>query len=350
MKQAQSRACFIFWQHVIIQQYMKTIKYKFLTYEELIISIDRLSRFKLPEDSYYRVFSSIILKCVIAPKYSKTDIEKLKAKELSEIVKLIWNSSVENIYGKEKKSKKINLLKYLAEFSFKNIDSKTQILIDTDLHITQLIKDIDYNSAPINLKFLYKNLEETEKKQILFNSINSGLMFPIRKLIIVEGITEEILLPVFAKKLKHDFCKEGIYILGAGGKSKSPSLYLKLKEKVKVPITLLFDNDAAEICEILKDNLDNKDKIVIISKGEFEDILSPNLIKRALNNEYEPATPVIIEDLRIHKKMCENLEEFYKTRHLGEFKKSKLSKIIAENIKYDTDITEEIKNIISNVI
>ena len=48
--------------------------------------------------------------------------------------------------------------------------------------------------------------------------------------------------------------------------------------------------------------------------------------------------------------MCENIEEFYKSRHLGEFKKSKLSKIIAENIKYETDITEEIKNIIFSVI
>ena len=175
-------------------------------------------------------------------------------------------------------------------------------------------------------------------------------MFPVKKLIIVEGITEEILLPVFAKKLKHNFNNEGIYILGAGGKSKSPALYIKMKDKVKIPIVLLFDNDAAEICELLKDNLDAKDKIIIISKGEFEDILSINLIKRSLNNEYEPATPALIDDLRIHEKMCENIEEFYKSRHLGEFKKSKLSKIIAENIKYETDITEEIKNIIFSVI
>ena len=175
-------------------------------------------------------------------------------------------------------------------------------------------------------------------------------MFPIKKLIIVEGITEEILLPVFAEKLKHNFQNEGIYILGAGGKSKSPSLYMKLKDKVKIPIILLFDNDAKEICDILKNNLHDKDKIIIISNGEFEDILSLNLLKRALNNEYEPATPVVIDDLRIYNKMCENIEEFYKSRHLGEFKKAKLSKIIAENIKYETDITEEIKNIIFSII
>ena len=177
-----------------------------------------------------------------------------------------------------------------------------------------------------------------------------NLKFPISKLIIVEGITEEILLPIFAKKLKHDFDNEGIYILGAGGKSKSPALYVKLKEKVKIPIVLLFDNDAIEICNILNKNLTKKDKIIIISQGEFEDILSLNLIKRSLNSEYEPVSKLLIDDLRIENKMCNNIELFYRTRHLGEFKKSKFSKIIAENIKYETDITEEIKNIIFSII
>ena len=48
--------------------------------------------------------------------------------------------------------------------------------------------------------------------------------------------------------------------------------------------------------------------------------------------------------------MCENLEYIYRTRHLGEFKKSAFAKIIAQNIKYDTDITDEIKNIINEII
>ena len=48
--------------------------------------------------------------------------------------------------------------------------------------------------------------------------------------------------------------------------------------------------------------------------------------------------------------MCENIELFYKSRHLGEYKKSKVAKILAENIKYDTDISDEIKNIIKMII
>ena len=150
--------------------------------------------------------------------------------------------------------------------------------------------------------------------------------------------------------MKSDFNKEGIFILGAGGKSKSPTLYTKVKDKIKIPIIFLFDSDAKEICTFLQDNIEKKDKIILIESGEFEDIISLNLLKRALNDEYKPATPIIKEELHIYKKMCENIENFYRTRHLGEFKKSKLSKIIAKNIKYNTDITNEIREIILSIV
>ena len=325
-------------------------KFKLLTKEELIISLDRLTRFKLPDESFFRVFSSIITKCLISPKLSKNEIENLSADELSTIVELIWNKSVENIFGKENREKKINLLKYLALKSYKNFEEKTKRLINTRLFITKLLETTSTDILPPNMKFLKKctNCQtESEIKNIIKKN---KLFFPVRKLIIVEGITEEILLPVFAKKLGCSFEENGIFILGAGGKSKSPSLYMKLKEKLKIPVVLLFDNDAQEISNILSKNLLNKDKIIVIEKGEFEDILSLNLIKRSLNKEYLPATKLTIDELRIFPKMCDNIENFYRTRHLGEYKKSKVSKIIANNIYYKSDISEEIKDIIFSII
>ena len=67
---------------------------------------------------------------------------------------------------------------------------------------------------------------------------------------------------------------------------------MKMKDKLRIPVTILFDSDGKEISEILKCHLEEKDKTVLIKKGEFEDILSLNLIKRSLNKEYEPVTPV----------------------------------------------------------
>jgi hypothetical protein len=48
--------------------------------------------------------------------------------------------------------------------------------------------------------------------------------------------------------------------------------------------------------------------------------------------------------------MCENIQLFYRTRHLGEYKKSKVSKIIAKNIKYKTDITQEVRDILRQIL
>lgn len=323
------------------------IKFKYLTLDELAISLDRLSRFKLPEESYFRVFSSIIQKCLIVPKYSKKDIEDLSPELLSSIVKKIWNKSVENLFGRNKNVKNFNVLKFLASETFYINDNRTKTLINTDLRISEILNTYNYSDAPINIKFLIKAQEAKSKDEIYILSKKYKLQFPVQKLIIVEGITEEILLPVFAQKLNYSFEENGVYILGAGGKSKSPSIYLKLRNRLKIPILLLFDNDAEEICTVLNKNLEKKDKTFLIKNGEFEDILSINLIKRALNNEYEPATKLIKDDLLISDRMCENIELFYRTRHLGEFKKSKVSKLIANNIKYKTDITDEIKEIIS---
>ena len=314
----------------------KDLKYKYLTKNELIINLDRLSRFKLPEDTYKRVFYDVLLKCLINPKYGITELDKLPAQVICKLFKLIWNSSVEKVFA-AKNNDKNNILKELFIHSFKNIDDDIKQYINTDINIKSVLQNIDTNTAPKNLINLKLNI--TKRKE--------ELIYPVNKLIIVEGITEEILLPVFAKKLGFDFDKQGIFIIGAGGKSKSPALYMKFKNKLKIPIVLLFDNDAKEIYEELYPILLNKDKIIMLKKGEFEDILSKNLIKRALNNEYETILPIKKKDLNIHCKMCDNLNYIYRTRQLGEFKKAKFAQIIAKNLKYKTDITNEIKDIIS---
>ncbi len=332
----------------------ESIKFKYLTLEELIINIDRLTRFKLPELSYTRVFHSIILKNLITPKYSQNTIENIEPEKLSKIVKEIWNKSVCQITNC-KNNKTINkAIKLICNYTYKNISEKTKEYINTDLNIAPILEYIDYESACDNIKFLIKINELFNNREVTIQDLISirekySLKFPISKLVIVEGITEEILLPVFAAKLQHNFNKEGIYILGAGGKSKSPALYMELKNRLKIPVNILFDSDAKEVYNMLQNILLKKDKAYIIEKGEFEDILSENLIKRTLNNTYEPVTPITIKELHSFPKMCDNIENFYKTRNLGEFKKSKVSKIIAENIKYDTDITEDIKKIITYI-
>ena len=327
-----------------------SIKYNLLSFDELVISLDRLSRFKTPEEIFPRVFHSVIFKHLLYPKYSKKDIDFINIETICNIFTQIWNDSVKTCCNCSIENDFVfdNLISIIRS-TFSNIDENTNFLLNSKLSISPILKKLDYKTASYNLKFLIKILEQGKNNTLEELREKYSLMFPISKLLIVEGITEEILLPVFADKLNKSFEKNGIYIMGAGGKSKSPSLYMKLRDRLKIPIIFLFDKDAQEICNNLSLVLNSKDKIILLEQGEFEDILSINLIKRALNSEYILSDPIVFSDLRSNSKMCENLELFYRTRHLGEFKKSKFAKIIADNIKYKTDISPEITNIISMI-
>ena len=334
-----------------------SLKYKLLSFDELVINLDRLTRFKNPEYSYKRVFYSIISKYLITPKYTNKEIELLDAKLISRIVKEIWNNSVKECCNfKVINNSSFDAFKLCINNTFKNIDINTTTFINTPLWFSPILDKIKDENIPFNLKFLKKiNMIVDNQNKLSINNLREyrvkyKLKYPVEKLLIVEGVTEEILLPVFAEKLNKNFDENGLFILGAGGKSKSPKLYSTLKDKLKIPMVLLFDLDAMEMCNILDEQLLKKDKYIILKKGEFEDILSPNVIKRSLNNEYEPASPLKKEDLKIHEKMCDNISEFYRTRHLGEFKKSKVAKLVAKNLKYDSDISEDIRELLSSIL
>ena len=70
------------------------------------------------------------------------------------------------------------------------------------------------------------------------------LKFPIEKVILVEGLTEETLLPAFARFLGYDFYKNGVQVIPAGGKNQVVKMYYKLSQELKIPIFLLLDKDA----------------------------------------------------------------------------------------------------------
>ena len=69
------------------------MRYKSLTKSQIIISIDRLTRFKPTEEKYLRVFRDIITSNLIEPKLKKSEIEQLDYKVLTNIAEEIFNSS-----------------------------------------------------------------------------------------------------------------------------------------------------------------------------------------------------------------------------------------------------------------
>ena len=71
------------------------MKFKKLTKEQIIISLDRLTRFKSTREKYLRVYSDILASALIEPKLKKADIEDMDFSIVTQMVCEIFNCSVD---------------------------------------------------------------------------------------------------------------------------------------------------------------------------------------------------------------------------------------------------------------
>ncbi|MEE0495947.1 MAG: ATP-dependent endonuclease [Cyanobacteriota bacterium] len=324
---------------------MKNSKVKPLTKSQIIISIDRLTRFKNTETKYLRVFKDILTQNLIEPKFKKTDLEKMDYSELRNWAEFVINYSLEMAGLTLENDYLINqrLLNY--ENSVFENNKNVQELLNNKINYKACLSYIDEKS-PKNLLWL-KNLEISS--DIRKSRFDNSLRFPVEKVVIAEGATEETLLPEFAKRCGYDFDKEGIYILSAGGKNQVVKLYYQLVESLKLPIFVLLDKDAKENLEEIRPKLRDIDKIHLLDCGEFEDLLPIKLVERTLDYELKNISMLEKEKLNEDIPRVKFLEEVFKTRGMHEFKKVEFAQMVKKNIKHEEDISPEVVEIIDEI-
>ncbi len=318
------------------------MKFKIPEIEYIQICLDRLTRFKPVSERYIRVIDDVLSKCLIQMDEKLSDIQMSRKIELAQT---ILNSAAKNLTDL-----KLNEIIKNDEEKIFYLTNEDREFLNSKIDFLALINLLDENTLPLNLKRLkfQNNLTSNETRE------KYATLFPVSKVVLVEGITEEILLIEFAKILGLDFKKEGIFVLGAGGKNQVARKYYKLIEEIKIPIFILLDSDAKEIANLIIPKLRNKDKLHLIKTGEFEDILTGKLIKNALNfhfaqnmlnneNEFEENGHAVVE-----------LHDCFKNNGWGEFKKADFAKIIREYLHQAKNppvsdelklITDEIKNL-----
>lgn len=324
---------------------MNNVKVKPLTKEQLTISIDRLTRFKNPEVKYLRVFGELITNNLIQPKYKKSDIEKMDSEEVKNLAELIINYSLENLGLPKDEDYIINQRLYDYEKSVYIISENIEKFLKNKINYKAFVTLIDENS-PKNLKWLKALGNPMDIKQERFKN---SLRFPVEKVVIAEGATEETLLPEFAKRCGYDFDKEGIYVLSAGGKNQVVKLYYRLVDSLKLPIFVLLDKDAKENLEEIKPKLRPIDKIHLLACGEFEDLLPLELVQRTLDYQLNNISMMEKEMLNAPEPRVKILEEVFKTRGMHEFKKVEFAQMVKKNIKTNADISDEICEIINEI-
>lgn len=329
---------------------INVLKIKFLpiSKKDLILALDRLTRFKYPEIKYYRVFSELLCKYLIEPKLSKSQIRDLDVCVLKKIIERLWNESVATHCPDILPNKYINKVILDETFSSYNLSEEIKSLVNADLNMSGVLSFIeDSVSAPVNLRRcieIQKNngdlLELREQK---------CLRFPVEKVVLCEGITEEILLPAFASLAGFNFDKYGVKLISAGGKNQVAKLYYELKDELKLPIFILLDADAVEISGLINSVKRENDFMYLIKHGEFEDIFSLNLIKRTINSRFKNICESTISDFRRDVPMTKVLAEFFRLHELGDFQKAEFAKELSKNLKYKTDLTDEIIEIVTYI-
>ena len=224
-------------------------------------------------------------------------------------------------------------------------NKNVQELLNNKINYKACLSYIDEKS-PKNLLWL-KNLEISS--DIRKSRFDNSLRFPVEKVVIAEGATEETLLPEFAKRCGYDFDKEGIYVLSAGGKNQVVKLYYQLVESLKLPIFVLLDKDAKENLEEIQPRLRDIDKIHLLDCGEFEDLLPIKLVERTLDYELKNISMLEKEKLNEDIPRVKFLEEVFKTRGMHEFKKVEFAQMVKKNIKHEEDISPEVVEIIDEI-
>lgn len=321
------------------EEVLDKFKVKPMTNDQILLAIDRLTRFKFTEDKYLRVFKDVITSNLLYPKFKKQDLDELSYSDLTRLASCIFNYTLG-----EPASLLIN--QRLAEYEkvLFYIDNNIEVLLNNTINYEAALPFIDDN-APLNLKWLKSLKTAANASETRFLH---ALRYPLTKIVICEGITEEILLPEFSKMLGYDFDKNGVYILSAGGKNQVVKLFYKLADIIKLPIFVLLDKDAQINSEQIEPKLRPSDKIYLLQSGEFEDILPIELLEKTLKYATENISNSTFNEIESGHTV-EFLEDFFKHRGLHEFKKSEFATMVKENLSVNIDLSDEIKKVINSI-
>ena len=228
----------------------------------------------------------------------------------------------------------------LAE-SQENISTNIKRLVWLNRQVKKAGSGFNSYNAAGELENIYKQAEIYREDHYSKN--------PLRLVILAEGATEQVLLPVFSSVAGIDFRKNGIEVIDSGGKNQVARIYSELYRELNLPVLIVLDADAYEIAEEIGKNLRETDRLYLISKGEFEDILPDKLICRAINSYYGYTGKVKKSEIDDYDSKTDGLCFLWKQKGFGEFKKAEFAQIIAENIKSSEDLSDEMKEIISHI-
>ncbi len=192
--------------------------------------------------------------------------------------------------------------------------------------------------------FLHFNTFEEDFRKSLANRIRGfidqiNIVDQPECLIMVEGESEEVALPILAFRTRFILSEHLIQVYNSKSKQKLREDFFNFK--VKYPnrkIIVLLDADATkerdDIQRVIKDRM-NRYRLFFIEEGTFEDLFALDESIRVLNEIYPLGEPILGEDFDPSKDFLSNV-----SRLLFQKKKATFDKVLfARHLSYQMDIT-----------
>lgn len=168
-----------------------------------------------------------------------------------------------------------------------------------------------------------------------------------RALCLVEGQTEQILLPVFGDLLSYHFGSAGIRVISCGGARQVVRNYLSMRETVALPIIAVLDGDVSEEAEVVADSLRSGDRLITLRSGEIEDTFKPDTILR-LARHYFNSPCIEPQDIPTPPGCARGLAELARTKGLPAFDKVGFARAAA-SLLAPADIPDEGRSIVESI-
>lgn len=174
------------------------------------------------------------------------------------------------------------------------------------------------------------------------------------KLLLVEGRTEAILLPLFAEMSDFEFQKNRVLMISGGGANQVAKRFLGLRQATKLPIACLLDGDAESQYDVIRQHLGETDLLFSLSAGEFEDTFELSVFVDLLNRYLQSMTgvnapslveyePLSADQLEPAQKRTHVLNKVWRAKSLGNFDKVEFASFVFQNIKKAENIPADLQ-------
>jgi predicted ATP-dependent endonuclease of OLD family len=196
-----------------------------------------------------------------------------------------------------------------------------------------------------------------EKSKELNTLYKFGVMpsdiFPTNSIIFVEGYTERIVLPIWAKKMGKDLSELGISVIPIRGKGSGKyhlKVWTEVAKNVRIPYFMILDKDAEADARKLSETSPSDCRLFLLKKGSIEEYYHPSKLIQTIESEY---------GLKLNKNEKAKILKSPRDKNIKELLTSKdedktnwkiiVGKKVAESMQ-ETEIDDEIKGIITKIV